>query len=191
MRQRLTGRAGGGDPVDEGDGLVVEGDHAFGVELAEGDLQPGAVATNLVDAVQLEVEELSDAQPDGSGQQQRVRGEAIGGGFERFGESPVGVHGQIAGQWPRLAGMIGPEDQLAGGGVVPAPLGDLWDDTSGLGVSNSRRPGAGLLSGAETACRGIHRGGVPPMGAVYIRSPAGDGLVGSESARVVVSGGDS
>ena len=32
------------------------------------DLQPGAGATDLVDAVQLQVEEFADAQPDGSGQ---------------------------------------------------------------------------------------------------------------------------
>ena len=50
-----------GDPVDQRDGLVVEGDHAFGVELAERDLEPCAVATNLVDAVELEVEQLADA----------------------------------------------------------------------------------------------------------------------------------
>ena len=65
--------------------------------------------------------------PTARAQQQRVGGEAVGGGFERFGESPVGVDGQIAGQWPRSAGMIGPEDQLAGGGVCPAPLGDLCE----------------------------------------------------------------
>ena len=61
--------------------------------------------------------------------------EVIGGGFERFGESPVGVDGQIAGQRPRSAGMIRPEDQLAGGGVVPAPLGDLCEH-----VANSADP---------------------------------------------------
>ena len=127
MGQRPASGACGGDPVDEGDGLVVEGDHALGVELAEEDLQPGAVAADLVDAVQLEVEELSDAQPDGSGQQQGVGGEPVGGGFERFGESPVGVHGQIAGQWPGFAGMVGAEHELAGGGVFPAPLGDLCE----------------------------------------------------------------
>ena len=68
MGKRPAGRACGGDPVDAGDGLVVAGDHAFGVELGERDLQPGAVATDLVDAVQLEVEEFAGAQPDGSGQ---------------------------------------------------------------------------------------------------------------------------
>lgn len=31
VRQRLAGRAGGTDPVDQFDGLVVEGDYAFGV----------------------------------------------------------------------------------------------------------------------------------------------------------------
>jgi hypothetical protein len=46
--QRSAGRAGGGDAVDEFDGLVVEGDHPFAVELAEGDFQPSAVAGDLV-----------------------------------------------------------------------------------------------------------------------------------------------
>jgi hypothetical protein len=48
--------SGGGDAVDEFDGLVVEGDHPFAVELAEGDFQPGTVAGDLVHPVQLEVE---------------------------------------------------------------------------------------------------------------------------------------
>ena len=45
----------------EGDGFVVEGDHAFGVEFAERDFEPGAVPGDLVDAVEFEVQQFSDA----------------------------------------------------------------------------------------------------------------------------------
>jgi hypothetical protein len=49
------------DPVDQRDGLVVKGHHALGAELAEWDLQPRSLAGHLVDAVELEVGQLPDA----------------------------------------------------------------------------------------------------------------------------------
>jgi hypothetical protein len=52
-RRRTTGSpagtAGGGGAVDEFDVLVVEGDHALGVDLAERDLEPRAVPARLVE----------------------------------------------------------------------------------------------------------------------------------------------
>ena len=78
-------RAGGDDPVDEGDGLVVEGDHAFGVELTERDFQPGAVPGDLVHTVQFQVEQFADAKPDRSGQEQGVGGEPIVGSLRAPG----------------------------------------------------------------------------------------------------------
>jgi hypothetical protein len=64
---RPAGRAGRGDAVDQRDGVVVKGDHALAVELAERDFQPGAGAGDLVDAVELEVAQFADAQPGGAG----------------------------------------------------------------------------------------------------------------------------
>ena len=61
MRQRAAWGAGGGDTVDERYGFVVEGDHAFGVELAERDLEPGSVFGDLVDAVEFKVQQFADA----------------------------------------------------------------------------------------------------------------------------------
>ena len=72
-----------GDPIDERDGFVVEGNHAFGVEFAERDFEPGAVPGDLVNAVEFEVEQFTDAQPDRSGEEQGVGGEAVVGCFER------------------------------------------------------------------------------------------------------------
>ena len=69
-----------GDRVDQGDGVVVEGHHPLGGELAERDLQPGALAGDLVHAVQLEAGELTDAHPGGSEQEERVSAEPVRGG---------------------------------------------------------------------------------------------------------------
>ena len=53
-----------GEPVVEGfEGGVVDGDGAFVVQLAERDPQPGAVGAVVDEVVELEVEELTDAQP--------------------------------------------------------------------------------------------------------------------------------
>jgi hypothetical protein len=60
------------DAVHQLQGLLVQRHHAFGVELAQGDLQPGALASDLVDAVQLQVAQLTDPQPGRTLQQQRV-----------------------------------------------------------------------------------------------------------------------
>lgn len=60
VRQRPAGGAGRDDPVDQVEGLLIERDHPFGVELAEGHLQPGALLGDLVDGVELEIEQFPD-----------------------------------------------------------------------------------------------------------------------------------
>ena len=43
-----------GPIVEQGDGLGIKGDHPLGAELADRDAQPGAVITEVDDAVELE-----------------------------------------------------------------------------------------------------------------------------------------
>ena len=93
--QRTSGCAGSGDPVDQINGLVVERDHPFGVELPERNLQPGTVPGDFVDAVEFEVQQFTDAKPDGAGEQQGVGGETIFGVLEGDRQPAVGVDGDV------------------------------------------------------------------------------------------------
>jgi hypothetical protein len=61
VRQRAGGGAPGDDPVEHDEGLLVDGHHAFGAELAQRHLQPGAVSVDLVHALQFEVAQLTQA----------------------------------------------------------------------------------------------------------------------------------
>ena len=72
VAQRPARGAIGGDPVDDLDGLLVDGHHPLGQQLAQRDLQPGPGPGDLVHAVQLQVGELPDAHPGSPQQQQRV-----------------------------------------------------------------------------------------------------------------------
>jgi len=60
-----------GSNHDQLEGVVVERHHPFGVELAERDFQPGALTGDLVDAVEFEVEQLTDPQTGGARQEER------------------------------------------------------------------------------------------------------------------------
>jgi hypothetical protein len=89
VRQRPAGRARGGDAIDDRQHVVVEGDHPVGLELAERDLQPGALSGHLVDAVELEVDEFADPQAGLADQQQGVGGQRLCLGLQRRGEAAV------------------------------------------------------------------------------------------------------
>ena len=102
--QRAAWGPVGHDAVDDDERLVVEGDHALGAELPERHLEPGSLARDLVDAVELEVEQFSDAQPAGPLQQQGVSDDAVGPGLQHLGQAPVGVGRQVARQRPRGRG---------------------------------------------------------------------------------------
>ncbi|BCO36221.1 hypothetical protein MHEC_28590 [Mycobacterium heckeshornense] len=67
--QWLAGRAVRDDAVDQLEGLVVDGHHPLGVELAQRNLQPGPGAGNLMHTVQFQVEQFADAHPGGAQQQ--------------------------------------------------------------------------------------------------------------------------
>jgi hypothetical protein len=49
--------------VEGGEGVGVERDDPFGVQLAEWHLQPGAVSGQFPQAVKFEVEELTEPKP--------------------------------------------------------------------------------------------------------------------------------
>ena len=72
-------------------------------------------------AVELEVEQLADAQPAGPGQQQGVGGEPELGASECLAETPVGVDGQIAGKGLGQAGHVGAEDEAPLRVRLPSP----------------------------------------------------------------------
>jgi len=61
MGQRPARGAVGADAVDQCHGLLVEGHHRFGRELAQRHLQPGPLAGDLVHAVEFEVKQLTHA----------------------------------------------------------------------------------------------------------------------------------
>ena len=122
VRQRPAGRAVRDDPVDQVEGLVVDGHHPLGVQLAQRDLQPGPGAGDLVHAVQFQVEQLADAHPGGAQQQQRVGAQPVRRGVQRRGEPPVGVRGQVAGQRPGQPGDIARRTPACGRAPRPSPI---------------------------------------------------------------------
>jgi hypothetical protein len=71
------------DPVDQLKGLLVDGHHPLGVELAQRDFQPCPRAGNLVHAVQFQIDQLADAHPGGPQQQQRVGAQPVRRGLQR------------------------------------------------------------------------------------------------------------
>jgi len=72
VTERTARRAVACDAIDDVHGLVVQGHHTLAVQLAKGYLEPGSLAGHLVDAVELEVYQLADAQPGRSLEEQRV-----------------------------------------------------------------------------------------------------------------------
>ena len=89
--QRPSGRPRAADAVEQVEGVVVEGHHAFCVEFAQRHFEPGPVAGDLVNTIHFQIEQLTDAQPARSLQQ-----EGIGG-------QPGVRPGELLGQGPRLA----------------------------------------------------------------------------------------
>jgi hypothetical protein len=97
VRDGPARRAARDDPVDEGEGFLVDGHHPLGVQLAQRHLQPRALAGNLVHAVELEIDDLPDAQPGGPGQQQRIGRQPVRPDVQGLGETSVEVGGEVAG----------------------------------------------------------------------------------------------
>lgn len=66
-------------------------------------------------AIELQVQQLSDAQPTGPLEQQGIGRETVRAGLEDFAQQPVGMRRQIAGQRPGQAGKVPVEDEPPGG----------------------------------------------------------------------------
>lgn len=61
MRQCPTWRSGLDDAINDNESIFVERNHALGVQLAERHLQPRSMSGDLVNAVELEIQQLPDA----------------------------------------------------------------------------------------------------------------------------------
>jgi len=127
VRQRLARRAVRDNPVDQLKGLLVDGHHPLGVELAQRDLQPGPGTGNLVHTIQFQIQQLADAHPGGTQKQQRVAAQPVRRGVQRGREPPVGIRRQVAGQRPGQPGHIAGKHQLAPRRLGPAPFVDVID----------------------------------------------------------------
>ena len=77
--------------VEQREGLGIEWDHALGAEFADGDAQPGAVITEVDDAVELEVQQLTDAHPVRSQKADLDSGEAVVESLDSGHRGPVDV----------------------------------------------------------------------------------------------------
>ncbi|MCR6492089.1 hypothetical protein [Cellulomonas sp. P24] len=109
---------------------MVQGDHAFGGELAERDTQPGPGSGVVDDGVELEVEQFPDAQARAAQHGQPGAGERVvqlGNGAHQCGVD-VGCEG--AGQGTVELGDVGGEDESAGRCLVPAPGGDVVQEVA-------------------------------------------------------------
>jgi len=113
--------AGRGPFVQGGERVVVEGDHAFGGELADRDTQPGPGSGVVDDGVELEVEQLPDAQTRAAQHGQTGAGERIAQSGDSAHQRGVDVGREGAGQGTVELGDVGGEDESAGRCLVPAP----------------------------------------------------------------------
>ena len=114
MRQGPLRAAPGHPFVQGGQGGLVERHGPLGGQLAERDLQPAAVAGGVPDAVQLEVEQLAEADAGAAQHGQPGAGERVGQLADGCHQVPVAVGWQGAGQRLVQPGDIGREQQPRG-----------------------------------------------------------------------------
>ena len=130
------------------------------VELAQRHLQPGPLAGDLVHAVELEVEQLTDAQPAWRGpaaarRRPAGRGEPCSAVMSRRSS----VRGQVARQRAGQFRDVAAEHQPPGRCLGPAPLGDVGEQASAPRAPEraARRPMIGApvceLTAAAVALR--------------------------------------
>jgi hypothetical protein len=131
---------------------VVDGDGSFVVDLAERDPQPGAVGAVVDEVVELEIEQLADAQPGVAQHGDADAGEPVleprDGGHDRG----VDVGRERAWQRLGLARDVGVEHQPSSWRVSPAPRGDVVQEGAhgdgGMGV-HVRADGSGPVVAAS------------------------------------------
>jgi hypothetical protein len=128
VEQRPAASSDGGPLVEGGQGGVVEGDGAFGVQLAERDAQPGAVVAVVDEAVEFEVEELAEAE---AGAAQDADGEA-GGGISESVDAGHQVAVSVGRERPRdcvgQPGKIASMHERPCGPVSPSPQGEVFEE---------------------------------------------------------------
>ena len=106
------------------------GTDAFGGELAERHLQPGAGRAVVDDAAEFEVEQLADPQPGAAqhGQPARANGSSRSATAAISRASTSGVRARGSG-WAS-SGNVGGEHQPPGGPFGPAPGGDVVEQVA-------------------------------------------------------------
>jgi hypothetical protein len=114
-----------GPLVECGQRGSVEGDHAFGGELAERDPQPGPGHAVADDAADFQVEELTDAQARAAQDGQADAGEDVVQADDGAHDGGIGVGWQGRGQRLAELGDVSGEHQPAGRCFGPAPGGDV------------------------------------------------------------------
>jgi hypothetical protein len=149
--------AADGQPGVEGvEGVGVERDDAFGVQLAEGHFQPGAVSGEFPQAVQFQVEQLAEPQPGAAEQHDPGAGGGVVELVDGVHERPVDVGRQGPGQRGGEPGNVAAVQHQGGWPVGPAPDGDVVEEppqvTDGAAVMADRdgaaRPGDFALAGS-------------------------------------------
>ena len=96
MAERTPRRTVGDDAIDERQRLVIQRHHALGIQLAERDLEPCALARHFVYAIELQVHQLTDAQSRCAHEQQRISAQPVGPALKLTNQAAIGIRWDIA-----------------------------------------------------------------------------------------------
>jgi hypothetical protein len=152
--------AADGDPcVERAQGGVVERHDPLGVQLAQRHLQPGAVAGEIPQAVEFEVEQLTQTQPCTPQQRDPAAGGEVVQPGDRGEQRGVDVGRQRAGQRLRQPRGVAAVQQHHRWPLGPAPGGEVVEEQPqvmhGAGVMTDRDrlsmvcPAVGYPAGVE------------------------------------------
>src|SRR5690606_22425015 len=116
-------------PLVEGcQGGVIERNGALGVELAERNSQPGAVAAVVGQAVEFEVQQLAEPEAGAAQDRDGAPGRDIVETSDRCHEIPVIIGWQGAGDSSGEPWEVAAPQQRTGGSVGPAPQSDVLEE---------------------------------------------------------------
>ena len=175
------------DPlVERGDGGRRQRHHAFGGELAQRHLQPGAGGPVVDDAAEFQVEQLADPQPGAAQHVQPDPGERIIQASNGVHHRRVDVGGQRARQRLVKLGDVGGEDQPPRRRLFPAPGGDVIEQVAQAQHRRLRDRGRDGATGAGGSALPAPAPGTVPgqvaldAGAVQPAQAGNLGVVGGE-----------